>query len=338
MMKNNKRILSDMSAVRFLIDSCLPQALADYIVTALSDDPFFKELNAGFEPSDAVVAFCLPWVQGFEQLKSNGNAHLFWQRADVCSSLHDALGRINRICRCFLHLICIDLPSNPTRDEEVLSIANFKGQQVLEGAVRRILTDSKGLWSNEVNDLVKKGGTAALIGSKVENLETLLQISKPTSVQFRDMVGQMRETENAVRSRKVRSLRESFFNYFKKYSIMVRGGMEDSHVWWTSESIDSLLDGLSLVHDFPGALDERKQLQSWRTSQVKEIAQNDLMIVLNGSSSNQNQKIDFDLLSTCLQFCGEDPNSLLSMEVSEAAINFLVTGLPDLMDKASSLD
>ena len=273
------------------------------MVTALSDDPFFQELNAGFEPSDTIKAFCLPWVQSFEQLKSNGNAKLFWQRADVCSSLHDALGRINRICRCFLHLVCIDLPSNPTQDEEVLSIANFKGQQILEGAVRRILTESKGLWSNEVNDLVKKGGSSALIGSKVENLETLLQNSKPTSVHFRDMVDLLRETEKAVRSRKVRPLRESFFNYFKKYSIMVRGGMGDSHAWWTSEAIDSLLDGLSLVHDFPGALDERKHLQSWRTSQVKEIAQNDLMIVLNGSSSSQ--KIDFDLLSTCLQFCGE---------------------------------
>ncbi len=309
------------------------QVLSDYLVGGISDDPFFREINAVFEPADAVRAFCFLWLQGFQQLKETGNAKLFWERVDVCSPLHDALGRINRMCRSLMHLLCLDLPANisAVSDDEVTKLANYKGQQILEGAMRRLLTDPKTPWCNEVNDLVKKGGSSALVGSKVENLEALLLAGNPSPSQFRDMVTLLSQTESAVRARKLRNLRLSFYNYFKKHSIVIRSGQQDSQKWWCSEAVDALLDGLALVHDFPGALDERKQLQSFRTSQVKQIAQNDLVAVLRGNGS----KTDFDMLSTCLQFCGDDAQSPLSVEVSEEAAAFFVQGLSELMDKVS---
>lgn len=307
----------------------------------MADDPLFRELGRSFAEPEVVEHFAFTWLHQFQHLKKSVTAATFWENSQVTQPLQDALGRLQRFCNCILHLLCSDFPEGHPggTDDEVMSIVHFKGSTVLESGLRRLLTDSKSAWAAEVNDLVKTGGSSVLASSKVSNLEGLLAMSAPTGSQICEMIKLMRETQSAVRSKKLKAIRESFASKLKKMAIMLRGQASefDANVktWLSSQAIDAILDGLSLVHDLPGCLDQRKEVAEFRTQQIKKIASNDLKITLEASHEHG---IDFALLQACLNHYGsgrEDDAGMLDMEVTLLCPCFVENALRHIMDKAT---
>ena len=209
-------------------------------------------------------------------------------------------------------------------------MVNYKGQAIFEGAIRRVFTDPKFQWSTEVQDMVKKGSGEALIGGKVETLKGWLSQQAPQASMLRESVGLLREVMSSVRSRKCTRVKQDFFDRFKKVSMALRAGQHQLNHLLVSEGIDALLDGLALVQDQPGATDERKELQAWRTAQVKVVAQNDLLQLMQ----SQAERIDFELLRACLTHCEEGDGEMPEEFSADVVGPFLQNALRDVMDKA----
>ena len=289
-------------------------------------------MQVGLEESKPLVGFCQTFLQGFEALANSDldEVLVFWASKTIEAPIVDAMGRIQRVCKALLHIMCCDIPgsSGSFSDEEVLKVVNFKGTSVFEGAVMRVLTDTKFAWSKETSDMVKKGGAAVLAEGKVQSLQSLLQIESPSGKQFKEMHKLMREVQDTVRNQKIKQIKLMFAGSFKKHSMQIRSG-QASNSWMNSTVVDSLLDGLAIVHDTPGASDERRQLVSWRTSEVKAIARNDLMTMFE---DKDDVAVDFPQVQACINHF---PDEAFSVEITCSAFKFLLRALPDLMKRVS---
>lgn len=302
------------------------EELSGILVSAVCDDSFFREMRDGLRAKDSLVQFSTTFLRGLHEMETMEGLQLeaFRNETQVTGTIIESLHRVGKVCKCMLHVFCVDPPNGIiTKDEDVTQLSQYNGRQMFESTIKATLIDKACWWSSEVTDLVQKASSAALLGGKVETLESNLENDGSDLASALEL---MKEVQAATRRQKLESIRQKFMERFKRTSVGIRGG--SSNHQHNSRSIDAVLEGLALVGDLPGSSDEKRALQTWRTSQIPILAANDMKIMFQEKTG----AVDFDRIQVCIKHYGSEKK--LDSDMSEALCGFLPIALRAVMDKA----
>ena len=148
----------------------------------------------------------------FHQGCADSELFKFLWEHDVLSPMVDAADRLQKICCCVLHIFCAESEVPPliqaSSDALALMFYNYAGNEVFERTFKRVLRD--GWWNAEIQDMLKKGGSAALVQAKAADLKDLLSASELSLNQLPHATQLLSEIKDKVRTQKIQSLLDTF--------------------------------------------------------------------------------------------------------------------------------
>lgn len=159
------------------------------MLSPLTEDALVDFFKEGAKMRGPLVAFSSTVLHGwntFHQGCADSELFKFLWEHDVLSPMVDAADRLQKICCCVLHIFCAESEVPPliqaSSDALVLMFYNYAGNEVFERTFKRVLRD--GWWNAEIQDMLKKGGSAALVQAKAADLKDLLSASSCLSTSF----------------------------------------------------------------------------------------------------------------------------------------------------------
>ena len=138
----------------------------------------FCLLSKGLAAKAFLIDFAQAILTCFKQLQDQQSGVLlnFWKHA-VSEPLRESIRRISDVMICILHVFCGKMPEGyePSSDMSVMKFTKYKGNLVLELAMRTTLLEEGSWLANEVNEMIRTGATARMCEDKFQELTQLLQ-------------------------------------------------------------------------------------------------------------------------------------------------------------------
>ena len=185
------------------------------MLSPLTEDALVDFFKEGAKMRGPLVAFSSTVLHGwntFHQGCADSELFKFLWEHDVLSPMVDAADRLQKICCCVLHIFCAESEVPPliqaSSDALVLMFYNYAGNEVFERTFKRVLRD--GWWNAEIQDMLKKGGSAALVQAKAADLKDLLSASELSLNQLPHATQLLSEIKDKVRTQKIQSLLDTF--------------------------------------------------------------------------------------------------------------------------------
>lgn len=185
---------------------------------------FFSEQNvldcisAGIKQKNDLCNFAnavLDDVTKFRKLSSASEVFEAVYKSEACSPFVAMFGRLEQFSRCLLHIFCEPVvegyDGKPLCDQDAFWITNYKGSQLMEKCISRLMEESE-WWKAEVSDMIRKGAGAILNEDKVKDLSDSL--SPGSRVMSTSHLSQCHELLRAVRgstrSQRLATIMENF--------------------------------------------------------------------------------------------------------------------------------
>ncbi len=175
-------------------------------------------MKGGLRAKEQLVSFAQSFLHSRKTFRAMLNSCPSFEEVwmgDTCGPLKECQERMELVAKCLLHLFCVDPQSydrGNTVDADVLYFYQYKGQGMMEKAIRRLLTDPQTWYNKEVSDMISKGADSLLHQAKVEQLKALLK-SSDQSFSFsalKQTTDLVKEVRGFVRSQRLATILGEF--------------------------------------------------------------------------------------------------------------------------------
>ena len=128
--------------------------------------------------------------------------------------LVEAYSRVDRFCRCMLHMFCADVPqgvANTVDTDVTFFLDTDSGKELFERSLKKIFRDPNLWWSQEIAEMKKTKANTILSGDKLNELSDLLASDDPMNVAgIAQAASLFEEVKGSMRSQKLADVRKRF--------------------------------------------------------------------------------------------------------------------------------
>ena len=174
-------------------------------------------MKGGLTAKKQLVTFAQSFLDSRKKLRAMLNACPSFEEvwtSDACGPLKECQESMELVAKCSLHLFCVGPQSSHdlgnTVDADVLYFYQYKGQGMMEKAIRRLLTDPQTWYNKEVSDMISKGADFLLHQAKIEQLKALLKSEDRSLSAIKQATVLVKEVRGFVRSQKLSTILGQF--------------------------------------------------------------------------------------------------------------------------------
>ena len=274
------------------------QAVEDGIISGFGSSSLFSLLEAG-EPASASIALLAEKV--LERIKENSadieqNQQHPWKQVRAVS---DALVRIQRFCKCMLHLLNKNFDSNDQPAiNNVLAFTQYVGKSIFEKATKAALT-TDGYYSGLVSEVVRTAASTKTLQPKLASLQKLLESKQELNLDSITTIADgLEELRQGMRKGSLKSLDSLFL---EKLRILAEEIMVLQPITASSAFVKAVMKGLAMYEKEPGVIDVSQNIQKFMTSNKSLMASGDLLKLVENAVKDRdlNPAALKDLVKKC---------------------------------------
>ena len=268
----------------------------------------FSMIENGEQGKEAVTALACELLVSIRQRRDDLDElkQHPWQEV---RAIHEALMRIERFCKCMLHLL--NVPFHNARDSDstpainhVLWFTQYSGKLIFERSMKQVLTGSE-YYKALIQDVIKTAASTRTLEPKLAALRASLEkdgLSLENIVEISDLISQLEAgmRRGAVEKEKGKFLIKLQENGKEILNVPVDAG--------TSSLLKGLLKGLSRFEQVPGVPDMKQNLEQHMTAHHSSMASMELTALLEHAIANR--EFDSAKLSDAVKAC--DRTTILS--------------------------
>lgn len=277
------------------------KAIEDRMMSAASCGGIFSLIENGEQGKEAVIALTQEVLAAIRQrhddldeLKQHP-----WQEV---RGIHEAVMRMQRFCKCMLHLLNVPFHSASDTDNtpainHVLWFTQFSGKLIFERSIKQVLTGSE-YYKALIQEVTKTAAATRTLEPKLAALRAFLQkdgVSLESIVEISDLISQL---EAGMRRGAVDKEKNTFLIKLQEKGKEILNVPVDVG---TSSLLKGLLKGLSRFEQVPGVLDMKQNLEQHMTAHRSSMASMELSSLLDNTVASR--EFDAAKLSDAVKAC-----------------------------------
>ena len=190
----------------------LCKALANTMLGLFQENSFLLVLQEGNKMKKPLVAFSHLMIQQYGELKES--PHDMELLEHKCGQpVFEAMGRMISVCRAILHFFCEDLKVHhldPLSDQDVHYWKGLVSERFPEKSIAKAFNKEGSFWIKEYQEIVEKGGAAALTSEKLQELQDMLDndVADTELGELKSMTALYQQVCLSMRSQRLTQMRE----------------------------------------------------------------------------------------------------------------------------------
>ena len=128
------------------------------LLSALTEDPWIEVLHKGSSIKAGMISLCTRMLSSYDSIQSyGGHFDIMWV-SFAMEPLREAYSRVDRFCRCMMHMFCADVPqgvANTADTDVTFFLETESGNELFERSVKKIFRDPSLWWSHEIAEMKK---------------------------------------------------------------------------------------------------------------------------------------------------------------------------------------
>ena len=290
----------------------MQQECSKSLLNIFMSDSFTNLLAAGEKGRGILVPLC----KGLEAKTDlgSGNNHILDEVASVAnlSPVSEAIASITKICLAVRHIFNEE-GAKKTTMADVIWFVDYTGHLLLEKTVKSIFKQEGGFWKKQVDELIEKGATSAMLKPKLDEMHFLLsklvdltdlQMTLDTSDLLIKMNQLFKDLRGGIRAVELEGISDKFSSLIQK--LVTRCMSQKDAGDLTGEAMTVLMIGLDQFTHLPGVLSQLKDFKGWVATNKAVLSVNTLLQFIDQSTSTN---LDFEKVKSLVSQIPKDADT-----------------------------
>ena len=261
-------------------------------------DAFASLMAAGESSKQLLVPLC----KGIWEAAGKGTAVEEVGGIEHLRVVSDAINSMSKVCLAVCRIFNETISAGTTM-ADVTCFVDYSGPLLLERSMRSVFRQEGSFWRKQVDELIEKGATSAMLKPKLEemhlHLSKVIGVDEQLTNESIDIMIKMtelfKELRGGIRKVELENISDKFMKYIQQLVAMCLD-QKDATALVSEEAVNILAIALDYFSHVPGVLSQLKEFKTWITKNKGVLCANTLLQFIDGCTSST--QLDFQKVKT----------------------------------------
>lgn len=209
------------------------------------------------------------------------------------ASIEDALLSVKKMCLAIAHIF--DAGEHDTSTSDVLVFSDYCGSDLFSKTIKGIFRQDGGFWKKQIDELLKKGATSAVLKPKLDEMKMHLAKLKElgtteVTTEVMDLlikaIQGFKELRGGIREVELRGVSSDLLAHIQNATKSCMDNKDKDLGNLNQTAMDVLMLGLDSFAQVPGVLSLLNEFKGWVMKHASMLCSNNLVIYVQNISSN----------------------------------------------------